>query len=143
MKYIYQRGGAPLLKWRNSAPQQSRASDAKSLGGYESFPGGQLVRVAGARVGQASGLGCGGCGKGLGSLEGSSLDGPTVSMPLPRPGAPEPLPSMGSYSPVYESDGGFRHPMRGPFGAVPEASPRNIAIGVGVAYALYKIFGKK
>ncbi len=144
-RYLYQRTGGPLLSWKHAAPQQTRASDTKALGGYESYPGGQLVRVAGAKVGQAAGLGCSGCTglQGFGSLSGSSLDGPTVSMPLPRAGAPEPLPTLGSYTPVYESDGGFRHPMRGPFGAMPEASPLNLAIGAGVAFALYKLLKKR
>jgi hypothetical protein len=68
MKYVYQRTGAPLLSWKNAPPQQTRAADTKALG-------------------------CG-CGAGLGSLEGSTLSGPTVSMPLPRAGAPEPIPDV-------------------------------------------------
>lgn len=34
MRYIYQRDGAPLVRWqgRNSAPSQTRAADAVSLG---------------------------------------------------------------------------------------------------------------
>lgn len=117
-RYIYQRNGRPILSWQRAAPSGTRAAETRSLGGYESFPGGQLVQIAGAKVGQASGLGCGGCSmQGLGSL-----GEPTLEMPLPRAGAPEPLPSIG---------------------ALPEASPLNLAIGAGVAYALYKIFKKR
>ena len=47
--------------------------------------------------------------KALGSLGGSSLDGPTLE--LPRAGAPEPVGGV-----VYESDGGFRHPMKNALG---------------------------
>lgn len=60
MKFAYQRGGAPLLSWRNGPPRQSRAADAVALG--------------------------------------STLDGPSLDMPLPRPGAPEPLGCMGTRS---------------------------------------------
>lgn len=59
MKFAYQRQGGPILSWRNGIPKQTRAADATSLG-------------------------C--CG--LGSLEGTSLDGSTI---LPAPGAPEPI----------------------------------------------------
>ena len=127
-RYFYQRTGGPLLSWKNAPPQQTRSASTKALGGYEDFPGGQLLQIAGAKVGQASGLGCNGCGssskamQGFGSLAGTSLDGPTISMPLPRAGAPEPLPSLG---------------------AVPALNATNLAIGAGVAFALYSIFGKK
>ncbi len=53
MKYAYQRGGAPLLQWKDGPPRQTRAADSVALG--------------------------------------STLSEPTLSMPLPRPGAPEPL----------------------------------------------------
>jgi len=53
MKFAYQRGGAPLLSWRDGPPHQSRAADSVALG--------------------------------------STLSEPTLTMPLPKPGAPEPL----------------------------------------------------
>lgn len=32
MKYAYQRGGAPILSWKTTPPQQSRAGSIRSLG---------------------------------------------------------------------------------------------------------------
>lgn len=53
MKFAYQRGGAPLLSWKDGPPRQTRAADSVALG--------------------------------------STLSEPTLMMPLPKPGAPEPL----------------------------------------------------
>jgi len=76
MRYAYQRGGSPILSWDRAPPQQSRAADAKSLG----------------------------CA-GMGSLEGSSLSDPTITMPLPRAGAPEPLPTLSGLGGVTATAG--------------------------------------
>lgn len=65
MKFAYQRQGGPIITWRRgSIPRQSRAGETKSLG-------------------------CAPCAAmlGMGSLEGTTLDHPT----LPAPGAPEPI----------------------------------------------------
>lgn len=67
--YVYQRSGGPLLSWRSGPPNQARGADARSLGGYGD--GGPIK----------GGLG--------------SLSGPTVALPLPRPGAPEPVGGCG------------------------------------------------
>ena len=55
-RYIYQRGGAPLLSWRYAPPHQTRAGETRGLG---------------------------------------SLGDPTIALPLPRPGAPEPVGGCG------------------------------------------------
>ncbi len=123
MRYVYQRNGAPLLSWRRAPPQETRGADAKALGGYEDYPGGQLLNVDGVKAAQA--MGCG-CSPGLGSLAGSSLDGPTVEMPLPRAGAPEPLPSIGG---ITDTISGLSTPVK-------------IAGAVGL-YLLYKKLSKR
>ncbi|HMG58028.1 MAG TPA: hypothetical protein VK601_31220 [Kofleriaceae bacterium] len=65
MKYAYQRDGAPLIRWGQVAPMQSRAADSVALG---SLGGGS-------------------------SLDHSTLEQGTII--LPRPGAPEVIDGSG------------------------------------------------
>jgi hypothetical protein len=65
MKYAYQRDGAPLVRWGQAAPAQTRAADSVSLG---SLGGGS-------------------------SLDHSTLEQATII--LPRPGAPEVIDGSG------------------------------------------------
>lgn len=118
MRYAYQYNGRPLLSWKRAPPQQTRAADAKSLGAYEDFPGGQLINIDGQKAAQAMGCACSTVG--MGSLAGSSLDGPTLEMPLPRPGAPEPLPTLGAID----------------LASIP--TPVKLAAAAGIAYLIFK-----
>lgn len=109
MKYIYQRDGAPLIRWqgRNSAPMQTRAADSVALG----------------------------------SLEGSTLDEPTLV--LPAPGAPEPLNGcQGSCSCKGSCGGG----MGGAADILPIATSfvqTYPLLSLGGAYLAYRLFFKK
>jgi hypothetical protein len=69
MRYAYQRGGAPLLSWRGgTAPQGTRAADAKalgSLGGSSIGTGEAMYRAPKLELPVPGGpepLGCSGCG---------------------------------------------------------------------------------
>jgi hypothetical protein len=87
MKFAYQRGGAPLLSWRNGPPIQSRAADSVALG--------------------------------------STLSEPIFGMPLPKPGAPEPLSGCGC-------GGG------GGGGSVLDLNLLSIGVGIAIGYFLIR-----
>lgn len=113
MKFAYQRQGGPIITWRNGIPRQTRAADTVALG-------------------------C--CG--LGSLEGTSLDGSTI---LPAPGAPEPIgvtrPAMGGCS-CHGSCGcgGGGGALSGLVDSVPGGMATLAVVGLFVAW---KVFGKR
>lgn len=72
MRYIYQRDGAPLIRWqgRNSAPMQTRAADTVALG---SLGDPTLVLPVPGGVEPLNGISCkcgGSCGCSGGGLHG-------------------------------------------------------------------------
>lgn len=112
MKFAYQRGGGAIINWKTGIPRQTRAADATALG-------------------------C--CG--LGSLEGTSLDGSTI---LPAPGAPEPIgvtrqAPMGDCS-CHGSCGCSGGALSGIVESVPGGMATLAVVGLFVAW---KMFGKK
>lgn len=78
MKYAYMRGGAPLLRWSQAAPKQSRAGETQSLGslGGTTLDNPTLVLPrpgAPEPIGVSAMGGCGchgscGCGTGMGGI---------------------------------------------------------------------------
>lgn len=127
-KYVYQRGGGPLLSWNNAAPQQTRAADAKSLGSL----GGTVFSAPTLelpRAGAPEPLGNCGC-KG------------TVSGLIGQP--------MGGYADEYIPYGGkvpgqyvVATPLSGIVDTVSNLStPAKVGLGLA-AYFLYKKLKKK